>query len=634
MKTWKKLLRIMRVPRGAEKEHPVAQGVWLTFSLTLLGICVGILALLFASESYPDLANEALFFSYFHKPLILVLNLLPPVLLIWLFYFITGRAWSAFLGSFLPSIGIALVNYYKIRLRSDPLLAVDLRLAAEAGNIVGGYTLDLNWLVWLALGCLLAGTLIAALLIGRKVRGWKPRLLGTAVFLGLTAASVPLLFTRTDVYKRADNPELINPWSDVEVFVSKGCLYPFLYSSRDMFPSPPEGYNEEEAAALLGQYEDADIPEERKVSVLGVMLEAFCDLTDLPLLKDQETVTQVYAPWHALEEQSVSGDLLTNIFAGGTVDTEWGFLTGYSAHDEFRRNTDSYVWYLKEQGYQTFGSHPGYGWFYNRQNVNAWLGFDEYWFTENHYGELVDPVGAIYYSDPLLADELLKQLKARVKEGPCFSFSVSYQNHGPYDSAKTGGTAFLTPAGTGMSEQSCNIFNNYLKGVSYTVEAMTGLAAGLEEMEEPVVLVLFGDHKPWAGNGNSAYAELGSLFDMSTEQGFREYYSTPYIIWANSAAKAVLQNDFTGDGGDFSPCFLMTRVFDLCGWKGPGFMELSRSVRDVTPLLHTQGLYLKEDGITDTLSEEDARVVNGFLGAEYYRENNVDPLERVPQSPS
>lgn len=61
---------------------------------------------------------------------------------------------------------------------------------------------------------------------------------------------------------------------------------------------------------------------------MGVMLEAFCDLTDFDALAGFDTVQEVYAPWHALEEQSLSGRLLTNIFAGGTVDTEWGFLTG------------------------------------------------------------------------------------------------------------------------------------------------------------------------------------------------------------------------------------------------------------------------------------------------------------------
>ena len=72
---------------------------------------------------------------------------------------------------------------------------------------------------------------------------------------------------------------------------------------------------------------------------MGVMLEAFCDLTDFDAIAGFDTVQEVYAPWHALEEQSLSGRLLTNIFAGGTVDTEWGFLTGASEHDEYRGAT-------------------------------------------------------------------------------------------------------------------------------------------------------------------------------------------------------------------------------------------------------------------------------------------------------
>ena len=84
---------------------------------------------------------------------------------------------------------------------------------------------------------------------------------------------------------------------------------------------------------------------------MGVMLEAFCDLTDFDALAGFDTVQEVYAPWHALEEQSLSGRLLTNIFAGGTVDTEWGFLTGASEHDEYRGAVGSYVRYFTAQGY-------------------------------------------------------------------------------------------------------------------------------------------------------------------------------------------------------------------------------------------------------------------------------------------
>lgn len=613
------LLQIMRLPPGTEERYGRAHHIWMALALTGLGCCIGVLSLLFSATAYVRLSGMDLFRSYLSHPLILSLNLLPPVLLIWLFYFLFRRAWAGFLGSFFPTIGVALVNYFKIRLRSDPLLATDLRLAAEAGGIVGGYTLDLTWLVWFALGCFAAGLLFAVFLMPRGMRGGRERWFGALSCLALMAVALAGPYTSPQIYAATANDRFINPWSDVEVFVSKGCSYPFLYSFQDMFPTPPKGYSQKEAAALLAEYPDSSIPQERRVSVVGVMLEAFCDLSDFEPLSGQEGVLQVYAPWHALEEQSVSGDLLTNIFAGGTVDTEWTFLTGYSAHQDFRSATDSYVWYLRDQGYQTFGSHPGYGWFYNRQNVNEYLGFEDYWFTENHYGVLVDPTAAVRNSDPILVREILSQLEDRLPAGPCFSFSVSYQNHGPYDNTPMQGGEYLTPAGSGLSGESCNILNHYLDGVSRTVQSMADLSQGLEELEEPVVLVIFGDHKPWAGNGNSVYTELNADFDFSTLEGFSQYYATPYVIWANSAAREILGQSFRGNGKTVSPCFLMPELFDLCGWEGPGFMKLSRQLRNATPLVHSTNRFLTPEGAL-TNQPPDPEFYQSFLQMQYYRE--------------
>jgi len=81
-----------------------------------------------------------------------------------------------------------------------------------------------------------------------------------------------------------------------------------------------------------------------------------------------------------------------------------------------------------------------------------------------------------------------------------------------------------------------------------------------------------------------------------------------------------LGNNFVGEGRDVSPCFLMAELFDLCGWEGSGFLRLQRHVRDVTPLLHTQGLYW-QSGLTDDLSTTDAEIVEAYRWAEYFREN-------------
>ena len=620
----KTLLQIMRLPSGTEKRYGRAHQIWIALALTGLGCCIGLLSLLFSAMAVETLVSKDLLLSYVTDPLILFLNLWPPVLLVWLFYFLFRRAWVGFLGGFIPIMGVALVNYFKIQLRADPFLAVDLGLASEAAGIVGHYQLEINWLIWLTVAAFVAGLVFSIVLMPHGLKGWPLRMLGALSAGALLCVSFVSIYLNDYYYEKTGGAM---PWDEAQDYVSKGGIYPFLHSFQELIFVAPEDYDELTAAELLGQYEDGDIPEEQKVSVMGIMLEAFCDLTDFEVLAQQDSVMEVYAPWHELSEQSVSGRLLTNIFAGGTVDTEWAFLTGYSNHSDFIQDTDSYVWYLDGQGYQTFGSHPGFGWFYDRQTINQFLGFQEYWFTENHYGELVDPVVAQWNSDHILMEELLEQLKQRIPDGPCFSFSVSYQNHGPYEWEYTSGENYLTPEATGFSASTCNIWNNYLMRVADTLSAITDLVHGLEEMDEPVVLVLFGDHKPWGGNGNTGYTELGCTFDLTTTQGFYDYYATPYLIWANSAAKEALGNDFTGDGGDFSPCFLMEEVFTQCGWEGPGFMQLAREVRELTPLIHEQGIYWKNGATCYELTQEEETLITMYQNVEYYREHTVEPEE-------
>lgn len=614
-----KLSHVLFAPDGADEKEIRAHRIYLGVLLTLLGIGAGLLGLLLTAYADAALPQRELLASYFAQPLLLTLNLLPPVLLAWLGYFLFGHCWCGAVLSLLFGAGFPLINYYKVMLRGDPMLASDVLLVRTARGIMGHYTFELTKPVVFTLVSLAAALLFSAFLLRRARLRRRTRLLGTAVCLLLGAALYFGAYTNERVYEKTANDALINVWSESEVYLSRGFAVSFLHSVPEMLPEKPGGYDRRAAAELLAQFPDEDIPAERRVTVMGVMLEAFSDLTDFAALGDNAAVREVYAPWHALERQSLSGDLLTNIFAGGTVDTEWGFLTGASRHDEYRSATDSYVRYFDAQGYATHYAHPGYGWFYNRENVNDYLGFQKSIFTENGFGELVNPVAAAWHSDKQLVDYLLADLDA-AEGAPLFSFAVSYQNHGPYSETESYRT-YVSAERDGWSETSCNVLNSYLYGVQETIGEYVRLTQELEKRDAPVVLVLFGDHKPWLGNGASVYAELGVDLDVSELAGFRNYYSTPYLIWANSAAKRVLGSDLTGDGGDFSPCFLMTRLFDACGWQGPGFLQLSRAMRDVTPLVHRQGLFLRGGVLTSVLDDTSDSFYLDWLGAQYYREH-------------
>ena len=596
--------------------------IWVFFWLTVLGAGIGLLSLYLTAHSYAAIDATALLQSYFKIPLLVVMNLLAPVLLVYLGFFLFARPWAAYLLSALPFLTLALASYYKVQLRGDPVLASDLRLLRTAGGIMDKYTFDMTAPVLVVIEGFLLLLALSLLMLRRERMSSRARLAGIMAALSLTLGCCFEYYPSTDIYKATANTDLITPWSAVEVYISRGTTYPFLFSVQDMFPDAPEGYRDSDAYQALSQYRDADIPDEQKVTVVGIMLEAFSDLTDFPALDELSSVRRVYEPLHELEKRSISGDLLTNIFAGGTTDTEWGFLTGYSEHEEFRSATDSFVRYFKAQGYDTLYRHPGYSWFYNRSNVNEYLGFDESVFNESGFAELISIDEALYASDAVLVDYLLNDIDTRTEDdAPLFLFSVSYQNHGPYPS-ETYWEEYVTPEKTGWSMESCCVVNNYLAGIRSTIEQMLRLTRELDARDEPVVLVLFGDHKPWMGNGSSVYAEMGVSLDVSTQEGFYNYFSTPYLIYANKAAKESLGQDFRGDGGDISPCFLMDKLFFECGWTGDGFMQLQRETRAVTPLMHEDGYRMVDGSITLDVPPDVAEICRKYLCAQYYREQH------------
>ena len=600
-----------------------AHRVWVFLWLTVFGLGIGLLSLYLTANSYAGIDAQALWASYMKLPLLVVMNLLLPLLVVYLGFFLFARPWAAYLLSAVPFLGLALASYYKIQLRGDPVLASDLRLIRTAGGIMGNYTFELTEPVKLVIAGF-AGMLVLSLVLLRRERmSQRGRLAGLMVMLALTLASYFEFYTSADIYEKTANNSLINPWSEVEIYLSRGTTYPFLYSVKDMFPNAPSGYRESEATGTLAEYEDTDIPKEQKITFVGIMLEAFSDLTDFPVLDEVPAIHKIYEPLHELEERSVSGRLLTNIFAGGTVDTEWGYLTGYSEHEEFRSPVNTYVRYFKSQGYDALYRHPGYSWFYNRSNVNEYLGFDESVFNDTGFGDLISISDALYHSDKVLVDYLLNDIDSRTAEDdPLFLFSVSYQNHGPYPS-ETYWEEYVTPEMTGWSMESCCVINNYLAGIRSTVNEMCRMAEELEKRDEPVVFVFFGDHKPWMGNGNSVYTEMGINMDVSTLDGFYNYYATPYVIYANQAARDLLGSDFAGDGGDFSPCFLMAKVFDECGWEGPGFMQLQREMREVSPLMSSNGWRMQNGQLTMELDGAAEEENDRYLRAQYYIETHL-----------
>lgn len=588
---------------------------WMWRMVLVLGMggAMGYLTLKFAYGIYPAEA----FTGYLASPALLLLNLLPVAWLIVFLYALLGRAWLAFALGATGTLALTLGNFFKLRFRDDPLYFEDLLILREAGKMAGGYDIYVDKRMVLALLCVVGGTLVLALL----ARGALKELRLRAVLLLVTLVSGGVLLAvclNESLYESIDNygasgEEYLNRWSSTQNYIAHGLAYPFLHSIGEVLNQAPEGYDRKETEKLLAAYEDAEIPAEQAVNFITIMREAYVDFSQYGV---EGLDASVYDSYHALLAESYSGALLTNIFGGGTVDTERGFLTGCYDVGNVRTTMNSHLWYLREQGYTVEGSHPYYRWFYNRANVNEYLGFERYRFLEDDFNQLTT---AYYPEDSVLYPEIYNDYVKGTESGkPYFSYNLNVQSHGPYDTEQFYGTyEYLTG---NYSAECRNAMNNYLNIISACDAQLMELVEKLRVDEKPVVLVVFSDHLPWMGDSNIFYEEMGIDVDVEepSEESFRRRYQTDYLIWANDAAKELLGNDFVGEGPTVSPCYLMNLVFDLCGYEGSGYMQAMREMMEVFPVVTTHGFYIENGVFTDVISEENEEKFRTLCALNHY----------------
>ena len=594
--------------------------------LLLLLACAGltVCTLLLSYSNFTD----QIFQGYFENPIIVGLNYAIVTGLCLLLFGLIGKAWIAFLATAVLCLGVALGNYYLIIIRSDPLQFEDLTCIREALAITEkqGYELDFGPRVILSLVGCLGLTLILALL-SRWTMRWRPVrmipvILGAAAFIGSL-----FLCGDNELYNQSKYYNYINTWSVTEIYVSRGVVYSFTRTALTN-SGKPSGYSKADVEKDLAQYVEADIPEDRKADVFVIMRESYADLSELAC--DPGTIDfSAYDLYHSFVEDSVlKGNLITNGFGGNTKNAERCFLTGDYTLTEWRRPANSYLWYLRQQGYYTEGAHPFNGWFYNRLNINRYLGFHDYMFREDGFDELVGAENIA--EDDVLTDCIWDQYQTWLSAGntgPYFNFSVTYEGHGPYHYTRndySGRYVLKDP-----TSADGYAMNNYLCIAEHRDEAMMKLVEKFRTCDRPIVFLTYGDHKATLGKDinnytTAAYSHYGMDMDLSTAEGFFNYYSTDYVIWMNDAAREMFNVDSgVKTGPTISPCYLMNVLFDSLGWgDGPAYLQAMADEMAVIPVFSTKGRISVDNELSTTIPEKVQPVYNRMRSLCYYWSNN------------
>ena len=549
-----------------------------------------------------------IFRSYFTHPLILFLNWLPVLLLQMLFLLAFNRNWAAFLATAVVVLGASAGDFFKLKFRNEPFVFADIPSISTAMQVAGEYDIRLNGRLLLCMVAVLVITLLLAF-FARKKLGGKLRVIAAVLLAGSIFPLWHFVYADGETYNiRTANYRVANTDILAEDFASKGFVYPFLYSIKEVLP--PEGYSREEAKEILGQFSSTEIPEDKKVNILAFQLESF---TDLGVLGFSDIDPEAYRILHRWQEEAFSGTMVANVIGGGTITSEYAFLTGTYGGLFYHSPAASYVRYLRSQGYTAVGSHPNGGGLYNRRNVNGYFGFDEYRYLDDYYEPLTH---GIKECDSVVIPEVLKQYEELTDAGKkVFSFTVTLQGHGAYDHSTLPDRHFWSGE---ESEENTVALNNYLTSVYDTQCVVDEMLDKLRESREPAVVLLYGDHNPRLTQW------FYDTLDMSREESFLRMYGTPYIIWANDAAKQICDNSFTGKGPIISPGYLMNVLFREIGWEGNDFMAFTNSVREHLPVISTNGYYLEDGNYTRTLSAQGEKLLRQYRYVQHYKSGQPD----------
>lgn len=511
------------------------------------------------------------------QPTLIVLNAMPVGLLLLIF---TCLFRNVFFGAALTNLivcGFSVANRVKIEVRDEPVFPRDLALLKEVGAIVSDY--DISY-PWGAIGIVMIASLLLVVLGVfirckpfplARLRGWFGSLLGIIASGAVLVSLIFTVYASNDLY---NSFKVSNAYYVPAVFNELGFPYCFCHQFTTYPVDKPDGFSKGQAE-LWEQEAAPQKGEKQPVNVIMVMNEAFSDITDREAFAFDET-NEPLPNLQAMRQDphAVTGHIVVPNFAAGTANTEFDVMTGIqtnalsatttSAMRVVNRNLDSLFRVYGENGYHTSYFHPGDNWFYNRENVLAWMGAEETRFTNGM--ENMETKGR-WVTDQYLVGQIQNEFEETVAGGnTLFHYMTTIQNHMSYTPDKYGeGYSYPdVPLNISVSGHVETLLKVYIEGAR-DADAMLGqLKEYFSAQEKPVVLVFFGDHLPYLGDNQVGYEELG----MAAEPYWADLasYETPFVIWANDTAFEMLDWSAAVELPEtISASFLGAAVLELTG---------------------------------------------------------------------
>lgn len=567
-------------------------------------------------------------------PAIFLLNLLPVALVLLFTYFISGKVLFATAATGILFISFAIVDAVKVSMRQEPLLPTDLTLAKEALAIVKTFPPLSIFLIGLLLAAFTAILVLTYIFPRNSKRlDWRVRIIGVVLILASAYGANQHWYADKELYDAF--PTLENPYFQVNQYNTKGMVYSFLHQYNITHMKAPEGYQASSFAMLENKMNYLPEKSTAYPHIIMIMAEAYSDMSQNEHINFRRSADPMQE-FKAIckDRNAVSGKIAVANFGGGTSNTEYDVLTGCGtryldtplpSYNFIVKPFEGIPRLLKQTGYETVSIHPGNAWFYNRQNVYPNLGFDTCYFLEDSFDLEQDGISG-YISEVATFDKIIETLDTHIqeKDSPLFSFTVTIQNHGPYE-RKYGNSRLDFSTDIELTEEERDLLAQYFKGVKDADDQIARLRDYAEASDEPIVLVYFGDHLPGFTNGMDFFDLLDYPIDANgTPAEQLAVYETPYFIWQNDAAKALHNASAKAEEVALpeiiSAQFLGSTMLELLNIDVASPMhDLNNALRKDLPVCATPYYVDAEGNHVDTVTKEQQSAIDLLKGWQYYK---------------
>lgn len=547
-----------------------------------------------------------------------IINMLIYAMMILVLYAITNKTQYSVIIMWVVSFIFAMTNYFVFSFRGIPVLAADILSIGTAINVAGGFEYSFD--VWVLWSVAFLTTFSAIMFSLKPYKGFKLK----KRFIPILTAIISFVFIYqfvigTDIIEKKFDIE-DSQWKPQRTYAKNGTALSFTMSWRYVKTEKPEGYSVDEVKKLTKNFTSDDTSKDnaknkKMPNVIAIMNESLADFSydgELETNKD-------YLPFiRSMKKNTIKGRVYVSIEGANTANSEFEFLTGNSMaffapravpyNNYVKDVVPSLTRTLKSQGYVGNNSYHPYkrsGW--NRENVYRSLGFNHF-FSEEHYEN--PEYMRIFISDKTNMETIIKDYEENRKEEsgkPFYLFNVTVQNHGGYIGKRglVDADVQITTPELGTSEN-----NQYVTLARKSDQAFKKLIKYFEKVDEPTVIVMFGDHQPPLST--TFYSTLfgRSTNKLTTEQE-SDWYSTPYVIWANYDIEEK-QNE------NMSVNYLSSYLLNLIGADLTGYNKYLLDLQKRIPVL-TGLFYQGDDGQFYDIDEESkyTKEINEYSKIQY-----------------